>query len=713
MAGNARTNGECSARTHSGPEKFLQCAGNREELHAGVTSLGGTLFRTITQPDFLTMTGPSAATLPHAETMRVGWRPAAVLAALATTFERRVPHERVSAAEWAAVAAFMALAAVLRFWGLGAHGLEYDEETMAMPVMHILEHGTPVMPSGMTYVRGISQLYVMAASVMAFGPTEWALRLPSALCGVVLIVGCFLLGRRFLSRTWNLAFVGVITISSTMILDAQEARMYVFMIASLVWSSVLVFRWERTGELRALCGAVAAIVIGVQFHSLAIFGALPLLFPGLLHGDRRRFLNGLIALMIAFIGFALVHYWTESFFPPADSPTSAAPTVQPQGHVSSRIVLHYWPAALLLSVAIAACVERLRRAIPPRVIAWLPCALLSGALVAQLLVFYHLAGLLYIGTAIAVLRARVRLRSLWPVAVLSLVMLVGHVYALAGLSPVSPHKLLGQLTGVPSIWPYVIFAGYAPVVSLLVAGGAALALWRTTRRERIDAIWLYGVLALWLPLLCIGLFSWYPQQRYTELALVPLYLCGVGTLAWACRAIAARSRGMNAALAAGAALLIGNPLATAEVVNAGYRIHPDHKGAAEYVRSVRQPDDIVVAEDVLQQTYYLGRVDYWVIGERTADMFTRRHGDRLLDIYTHTPVITDAKALRAVIAAPRRGTIFIIGSGEGQGDGRKQARGRSLAPLFAQPAWPEVYRGRDGVTRVWSIAPTPAPATAP
>ena len=71
--------------------------------------------------------------------------------------------------------------AVVRFWGLGAVGLHGDEKTMALPVMNLVEHGSPLMPSGMFYPRAVAQLYMMAASVLAFGQSEWALRLPSAL----------------------------------------------------------------------------------------------------------------------------------------------------------------------------------------------------------------------------------------------------------------------------------------------------------------------------------------------------------------------------------------------------------------------------------------------------------------------------------------------------------------------------------------------------
>src|SRR6267154_2465486 len=123
--------------------------------------------------------------------------------------------------------------AVIRFWGLGSVGLHGDEKTMALPVMNLVDHGSPLMPSGMFYPRAVAQLYLMAASVLAFGQSEWALRLPSALCGVLLIVLAWKVGARFLTPLWNLALTAAVAFLPNFIEDAQTARMYVFLVTSV------------------------------------------------------------------------------------------------------------------------------------------------------------------------------------------------------------------------------------------------------------------------------------------------------------------------------------------------------------------------------------------------------------------------------------------------------------------------------------------------
>ena len=163
--------------------------------------------------------------------------------------------------------------AVIRFWGLGAVGLHGDEKTMALPVMNLVEHGSPLMPSGMFYPRAVGQLYLMAASVLAFGQSEWALRLPSALCGVLLIILAWKVGERFLTPLWNLAFTAAVAFLPSFIEDAQTARMYVFLVTCVAGYMALIFAWERSGRVGYLAAAVVTLLVGIQFHTLAIFAA--------------------------------------------------------------------------------------------------------------------------------------------------------------------------------------------------------------------------------------------------------------------------------------------------------------------------------------------------------------------------------------------------------------------------------------------------------
>jgi predicted membrane-bound mannosyltransferase len=129
-----------------------------------------------------------------------------LMRALSDLFRMTAPLERDQLAHRTMLLVIVSVGAWVRFWGLANVGLHGDEETMAMAVMSIVHQGAPILPSGMFYPRGMTELYLMAGSVQLFGESEWAFRVPSAVCGVLVIWLAWLAGRRFLRPDWNLAF---------------------------------------------------------------------------------------------------------------------------------------------------------------------------------------------------------------------------------------------------------------------------------------------------------------------------------------------------------------------------------------------------------------------------------------------------------------------------------------------------------------------------
>jgi hypothetical protein len=155
--------------------------------------------------------------------------------------------------------------------------------------------------------------------------------------------------------------------------------------------------------------------------------------------------------------------------------------------------------------------------------------------------------------------------------------------------------------------------------------------------------------------------------------------------------------------------LVVNPPRVAAAVDSGYTSHPDHKGAAEFVARLHPgPRDIIVAEDVLQQTYYLGHVDYWLVNKQVAAPFMHKVHGRWLDFYTDTPLIGTGSELERLVDEPNRGAIYVIGSGENQSDGRSLMRAFGISEALHSPPFHAVYLGRDGLTEVWKVDP-PAP----
>ena len=645
-----------------------------------------------------------------------GWHaPIGWLRAVSSLVEPTSGAATETAASRVVLLAVLVLAAAVRFWGLGNVGLHGDEETMAMPTMHIVEHGTPLLPSGMFYPRGVAQLYLMAASVKVFGESEWAMRVPSALFGVLLVLVAWGCGRRFLSPAWNLALAGAVALLPAFIVDAQTARMYGFLVTCVAGYMWFLFRWERSDRIVDLVAAVAILVVGIQFHTLAVFAAFMAFFPGLLRGEPKKVLLGALAFAVIAASFLSIDHWIASQYPPGAGGDDEGGSGARAADAVPALKLWILAGATVLAAAIAAFAVRTVRGRIAQVCAGL---LIAAGLVAEVAFSWHLALLLAVGGLVVAYRSgSVRLVALAPIVVFAAAVAAFELHAVMANGVPSIRQAVGAVIGSPSIWPLLVGAKYSPVVALMLAGGIVVALWRLARRQPIPDFILLALLGVWIPLLLIGWFKWNVPLRYTAAQSFPLLLCGFACAQWAFDRFRATSVGpARAVVAAAAGVLVVNPVALSKTVNAGYSTNPDHKGAAEFIRSLPyHPGDILVAEDVLQQTYYLGHVNYWLESKDVAAPFVRTTDGVTRDFYTNTPLLGTAEDLEALIARRDRGAIYVIGSGENQEDGRLLMRGPGIARLLASPIFHEVYRGRDGLTTILKVSPAdegPIPAAA-
>ena len=631
---------------------------------------------------------------------------------VASLFEDTEPRVRADRRTLLLLALIVVVGVVVRFWGLGNVGLHGDEKTMALPAMHLLAYGTPEMPSGFLYPRAVGQLYLMAGSVLAFGRSAWALRLPSAICGVLLIVLTWVAGRRFLEPRWNLALTAVVALLPGFIEDAQTARMYVFLVTGVTAFMALLFAWERSGRSGYLVAAVLEMAVSLQFHTLSIFAVWLCFLPALLSGERRKLWQGAVAFLVIAAEFVALNHWMSVEYPHALGAIAGSPVNGPRAAAPPLEVL--WPTALTLpALGLAWWVIRERGR--------LPAVLLAASLVLQAARLDHLA-LIVILAALVLARREGRL----PAGRLALYFCVCVLLAAAQLLYLRAHhagtvsQILGLLLGWPSVRAYIAAAAFSQAALLIAACGLGAGLWRLAHRQPVPDHLLFLTLGAWLPLLQIGYFKWDPAPRYIEGQLMPVLIVAFASLQWAwkvsgaaLRATARRSGALRAAAAALLCLLVIDPVRLPAAVNPTYAHYPDHKGAAEFVKSQHPgPDDIIIAEDALMQTYYLGHVDYWLQDREMAAQFLRRVNGRWVDEYTGAPLIGSGAQLERLVADRDRGAIYVIGSGEGQQDGRKLMRGLGIAQVLRSQAFHLVYVGRDGLTDVWKVDAPRGPAGA-
>ncbi|MGH8227192.1 MAG: hypothetical protein ACREU3_04685, partial [Steroidobacteraceae bacterium] len=532
----------------------------------------------------------------------------------------------------------------------------------------------------------------------------------------------YLAGRRFLARPWNLAFTAAVALLPAFIADAQTARMYVFMVTSIAAFVALVFAWERTSRLGYLVAAIVVLVLGIQFYQLAIFATFLVLYPGLVRGEPRKLLLGALAFAAILVGFFALSDWIAHSYPATPAPTDVAHAIR--GALERAAAPRFSIPAFSLGAAIAALIAIwVARAthLPGKARAVPVCAgvLLAGGLIAALAAFDHVAALaLAAGVVLAARSGPLALRRALLAVLLGLALLALQLSQLL-TAGIGLRQAAGALTGWPSVWPYLAVGRYSPFAGALAAAAVVIACVDLARRRRIPGFLLFLALGVWIPLLMIGVFKWSVPIRYTSAESFPLLLGAFAAAQWLWRRAATgvdawrAARAWKTPLAAAiVCLLVANPGSLARTVYGGYSDHPDHQGAARFMRSQHLgPRDIVVAEDAIEQTYYLGHVDYWLEGRTMASQFVHEVHGRLADIYTGAPLIGTGAALARLIHDPGRGTLYIIGSGEQQQDGRRAARGPGIEHILEALSRRVVFVGRDGLTKVWRIpSPTLAPA---
>ena len=192
-----------------------------------------------------------------------------------------------TAYQWWILGALITVGAYLRLVDLGLLSFRWDEDLSSLAAKAIAERGVPELPSGMVYLRSLAFLYVLAASGLVFGFSEWALRLPAALFGIALIPLAFAFGKRLFGVGVGLVLAALVTLSVWDIEFSRYARMYApfgfFYLLTLlgIWRYRVVEQSLRGGVL-----CIAFALVAVSLHDLGYTLALAFLVPPLLAGRQ-------------------------------------------------------------------------------------------------------------------------------------------------------------------------------------------------------------------------------------------------------------------------------------------------------------------------------------------------------------------------------------------------------------------------------------------
>jgi hypothetical protein len=613
------------------------------------------------------------------------------------------------------LACIVFLGVVLRFWGLGNVCLHGDEETMAMPVLEILKSGVPLQPSGMFYPRALGQLYLMALSVYMFGVSEWALRFPSAVVGSLGVLVAFFLGKRFLRPNLNMLFVLIIAMYPLLITFSQTARMYIFFLTFLMLWAVFVFRWENNDSWKNAALAFILFLISMHFHKLTIFSSFLFFFPFLTKPSAKRFLQGLLMFFLTGVFFLTFRNWVGSKYPAVliDPVPRSEVNLTP---FKFLLITYPWLfiSLLFLGLLIFFLSLRIQNKRDNYSTFLISSFLFIGAITACFFLQYYSGFLLFACGTILYLRSDGHKMLLLMILGLICLFFSFHFYSLYQSEAISGAKqVLKSMAGNPS--PRIMFTFFKefPLASFLYIAPLFYAIWKLANGSKVPDHFLFFALSVGITLLGVGFFKWGVPIRYIS-QVIPFFiislLAGLYHLKSTWKPLDKVGFSRNKAtliLFLIVAVMVINPFELNRAINAGYEKFPDHKGAATFMKSVQlNPKDLVLAEDILQQTYYLGKVDYWLKAKNRAKHYVREYEGTFFDIYTHTPVIGTGEDLENLLRDKNRGTMYIITNGEMGKYGKGSVSfGNGIFEVIERYNPEVIYKGRDNRTVIWSFSP--------
>lgn len=606
------------------------------------------------------------------------------------------------------LAMILFLALFVRIVGIGNIGLHGDEETSAMPALEILRSGFPAFPSGMFYGRAIPHSYLMAISVWIFGQSEWALRLPSCLAGVFAVFFSFLIGKRFLDPKWNLFFALIIALQPWIIAYSKTARMYIFFSAASLFFLDRILHWENAATWRNWFVTLLSFLLALSFHNLAIFLSFCFFIPSLLDYSKKRFLQGLTGFSLSVCAFLMLRRFIESLYGlPSD--ISIIPKMigfNPLSYLWTNYTYVFIVLAVIFIIALVIFCRHQKKQ------SWISIAglsLIAGSWFGALLLQYHLAFIFFVVGGLLLLRHEYRFRTLMAFGLPLLLIGMCQVLSLSASGHITGIvKMVKALIGKVSVYPYINFLGKFPLGTLAYALVLGIGAHHFIKGKKLPHHYLLFFIVVWLPLFLMGFLVWYFLDRYA-FQLVPFYiLCCLSGLLYAGsslkRKLNLHSLWVKSAVAALVLLSFVNPVELYNSIDLSYKNYPDHKGAAQFMARLKLgPNDLVLAEDVLEQVYYGTRVDYWLRGFNDAKQFVRKRNGIPVDIYTNTPVIGTGKEFQELIDNSD-GRIYVIGSGE-TADYQHYYLSNGLQQVYNNYLKKAqiLYSGADGKTIIWRL----------
>jgi hypothetical protein len=196
-------------------------------------------------------------------------------------------------------------------------GLGTDESRLALAAQGVLATGVPTVPSGRIYTRAMLNAYLMAPSLWALGPHDFAARLPSAVIGALLIPLVFVFGRAAAGTPAGICAAVFSVLQPDLIKWSGKAWMPSLFVLAFVGAAYLLYlgygRDRPSMQVAGACGFVAALLV----HEFAIMLPLAVLATLAVRAARKdvAWWHGRrTALALAVVGFGLLLFVALGLF---------------------------------------------------------------------------------------------------------------------------------------------------------------------------------------------------------------------------------------------------------------------------------------------------------------------------------------------------------------------------------------------------------------
>ncbi len=635
-----------------------------------------------------------------------------------------------------ALLALLLLGLFLRAWRIGYLNFWGDEDITALATRGILEHGYPKFPSGMIYFRSMLTTYMAGLSAALFGLNEAALRLPSVCFSLATVLAAYAFGKRVFSRPVGLLAAFILACSHWELEFGRHARMYVMFAFFYTFSLYAIYRGVYEGRRKWLVLSFLTAIAAVFSHVLG--GALGLIYvaaalqPARSRATRVQLIVMAVVIMLAaHAEFWLVQY---GFQIPMElhSLSSEAGSVQLDSGwfasllhtIEATIFPQSWhPPVLWLGVLTMGLVYWYQRAEPLKARQWL---LPLGTLF--LLIFHQVLWAALVLWFYLLCRAQGFHGLNRPVVRLTALMIIGFglfwtLYALSADAPAAAFsERLRAVLKFQSELPKFYFLGLLRAFPVMASVTALGILWffHSNVGPRFSYATHFVLLAFTLSLVTIGFVKTDWVEYRLNFHLNPLFvILFAAALVKLFERFTAFPRPLTVAVMLGVAFLACEQIYPARVVGVVNRdyghaldvrtapgshllLMPDHQGPAVYVKQNAAAGDLVIAMDWLEQSFYGGKVDYWL---RTDDYegqsFHVRH--EYFDFYTRTRVVAQVSDLEGIIAQRGAKAVWIVTASPYT---EMQLHvSREMLAYLDQFAPNLVYRGRDGKSVVYKLPP--------